>query len=315
MSDTNNSRIYGIIVTLLLLLSAGIGWFFWNKSRTMMVENDQKKVMIDSLSNVKIRLERDLDSLHIAYSSLRLENETLAGKVTSTAQQIAKSETDIQKIKTESANNLASLQGQIAGLLAAKTDYESVINTLRTENSNLKNENLTLKTDLSALQGNVSSLKGENLQLTAQVSDLSTKLADQIKQTQSASFRATSFRVEPEKRNDKITAKAKRVREIVVSFDLINVPAANWGQNKLYLVLTDEKGKGLPSTLPLTLVVVQTPLGKKEIEAHAVRPINIEKSQRLTMPYQLSEKLAAGSYVAAVYCDNGLLGATSFRLR
>lgn len=314
MSDTHNnngSQIYGIIVTLLLLCSAGIGWFFWNKSRTMMVENDRKKVIIDSLGTIKQNLERSLDSLQLAYSDLRMENEALAGKITAKAGEIARKDSQIQQIKQVNINtlgNIAALQAQITALQQAKNDYESVIAGLREENAVLKNENV-------ALRGDINQLKGKQDSLASQISLLSDKLAAQIRETHAAAFRATAFKVDSEKKNDKITVRAKRVREILVSFDLVNVPAQYWGSNKLYLVLTDEKGKTLPSDAPLTPVVLQTPQGRKEIEAHAIRPINIEKAQRPTMNFVLSEKLKSGTYVAAVYCDNGTLGATSFKLR
>lgn len=45
-----------------------------------------------------------------------------------------------------------------------------------------------------------------------EISDLGLKLEAQIKQTLSAQFKATAFRLEMERRNDKPTIRAKRTR-------------------------------------------------------------------------------------------------------
>jgi hypothetical protein len=37
-------------------------------------------------------------------------------------------------------------------------------------------------------------------------------------------------------------------------------------------------------------------------------------TQRMVFNYKLEDKLKAGNYVVAIYCDKGLLGASSFRL-
>lgn len=309
MNDNSATRIYGIIITLLLLLSAGIGWFFWNKSKNMMVENQKKQVQIDSLVSVKTRLQTELDSLQLSYANLRTENETLAGRIAVTAQMMAEKDAVIQRVKTESVDNqrdLASLRAQVQSLQQFKTEYETVIQTLKAENEQLRNENLALK-------GDISNLKGANDQLTAQVTDLSEKLAEQIRKTQSAVFKATSFKVEVERRNDKITSKARRAREILISFDLANVPATYQGPQKLYLSITDEKGKPIPTDNP-TKTTVMAPSGTIEIVAQAVKPVTLDETSRQNFAYKLEDKLKSGNYVVAIYCDKGLLGASSFRL-
>ncbi len=306
MSDNqSSSRVYGIIVTLLLLLSAGIGWFFWNKSKTILVEKEQQKVLLDSLGGVKMGLERQIDSLQLAYTDLRTENETLQGKIASTAAQVAQKESLVQQIKTQSTRDVNSLRGQVESLQAAKTEMETIINLLRAENSQLKNENVALKGENAALKGSKDSL-------AAEVNSLSDKLADQIRRTQSATFKATSFRVEIEKKNNKLTTRARRVREINVTFDLVDVPDQYLGEQKLYLVITDEKGKPIASTNP-TKVTVKAPSGSVEITACAYKSSFLKKTNRESFAYKLEEKIQKGNYVVAIYCEHGLLGVASFR--
>ncbi len=224
--STQNSRTYAIVVTVLLALAAVLGFFFWLKSRTYLEEKKQAETERQTLEIRKVTIEHELDSLASAYSSLRTENENLQGRVTSSASIIAQKESDIRNLKNQSAKDVGELRTQIALLESTKKDYEGFINLLRAENDSLKVEN-------QRLTGENLELKGANTQLSGQVQDLAKQLEQQIQKTQSATFKATSFRVWTAKKGEKLTTKARRSREIDVSFDLIDVPEPFQGQQNL----------------------------------------------------------------------------------
>lgn len=307
MSENSNSRVYAIIITVLLLLSAALGWFFWQKSRAMISESKERQATLDSLIQVKSNIEQELDSLSLAYSSLRTENENLQGRVTNTAALVEQKEITIKQLKSASAKNLDELRKQVAELLKVRTEYETIITVLRQENQQLREEN-------ERLTGENAQLKGEREQLSGQVTDLAKQLEEQIRKTQSATFKATSFRVEIERRNNKLTAKARQARELLVSFDLADVPQSFQGPQKLYLSVTDDKGNPVTSKNP-TKATVYAPTGPVEIMAQQVKQVVLESTQRMSFVHQLEDRLKSGNYVVAIYCDKGLLGASSFRLR
>lgn len=300
MSENANSRIYGIAVTLLLLLSAALGWFFWQKSQAVQAEGKQREAILDSLTQVKLDLQRELDSMSMDYSSLRTENENLQGRVTNTAALIEQKEIVIKQIKNASAKEEDALKKQVADLEKIKTEYETIITVLRQENLQLREDNQRLTE--------------ENTQLHGQVVDISKQLEDQIRKTQSATFKATAFRVDVERRNDKLTARARQARELLISFDLTEVPQPHQGPQKLYLTITDDKGNPIATENPIK-TTVYAPTGPVEILAQQVKQVVLENTQRLSFVHKLEDKLKAGNYVAAIYCDKGLLGASSFRLR
>lgn len=306
MSENQNSRLYGIIVTVLLLLSAIIGFFFWNRSQRAIKEREAEKAQYEALAKEKNQIERELDSLSVSYADLRTENETLQGKVTSTAEMVQQREIVIQQIRNSSAKDLADLRAQVASLQKVKTEYETITTMLRTENDQLKAEN-------ERLAGENEQLKGEKMQLTEQVGGLAKQLEDQIRKTQSAVFKASSFRVEIERRNDRLTYRAKKARELMVSFDLADVPQQYQGPQKLYMVITDEKGNPVATDNPVK-ATIYAPTGPVEIQAQQVKAVNLEGTQRLSFVHRFDERLKAGNYVVAIYCDKGLLGASSFRL-
>ncbi|MBV6443128.1 MAG: hypothetical protein EPGJADBJ_04857 [Saprospiraceae bacterium] len=306
MSNAQNTRVYGFIVTVLLALAAVLGFFFWQKSKNYMAEKEKAEAERQELEIQKVVIERELDSLSNAYSYLRTENENLQGRVTSTAALVEEKENAIRQIKSSTAADIAALRGQVAQLQRTKIELETIISTIRIENDSLRAEN-------QRLTGENTELKGANTQLSGQVQDLAKQLEEQIRKTQSANFKATSFRVWTARKNEKLTTKARRSREIDVSFDLADVPEPYQGPQKLYMVITDEKGNPIPSTNP-TKATVYAPTGPVEIQAQQVKAVVLESTQRMSFHHKFDEKLKSGNYVVAVYCDKGLLGASSFRL-
>ena len=302
----NNSRTTIIVLAVLLLLTGVSTVFFWNKARTLGNGNDRLTENVQSLEAEKMILQHDLDSLSASYGELRLENEDLRGKEAATAQLIVQKDAMLQKIKSQNKKEVGELKAQVQELRQLKIEYETLITAVQVENEQLKAENKRLTEENEQLQT-------ENSSLSGQVDDLAKKLEDQIRKTQSAKFKATSFRVEIGSRGDKQTLRAKKARDSTVSFDLVDVPQAYQGDQHLYLVITDENGKPIPSSKPIK-TSVEAPSGKVDVTAQQVKPVALKDTQRLSFSYKLDEKLKKGNYVAAIYCNVGLLGVSSFRL-
>jgi len=297
----------GLIITLILLvLSLGAAIFFWKKSRDAGMDNNRLTMSVQGLEAEKATIEQQLDSLSIAYGDLRTENEDLRGKEASSAEIIAKKDAAIRTIRTQNKRELEDLRVQVEELKKLKIEYETLITAIQVENEQLKREIEMLKEENQQLQT-------ENTGLSGQVSDLAQKLEDQIRKTQSAKFKASAFRVELGRRNDKQTIRAKKAREITVSFDLADVPAKYHGDQHLYLAITDDQGKPIASAKPIK-TTVEAPSGNIQIEAQQVKAVSLGETQRLSFTYKLDERLKRGNYVAAIYCNVGLLGVSSFKL-
>ncbi len=305
-NNNQNSRIGLIIAILLLVLCAGAGIFFWKKSHDTGQENVRLSDNVETLEAQKAKLEHDLDSLSTAYGNLRSENEDLRGKEASTATLVAQKDAALKKIKLQNNRELTELRTQLDELRQLKIEYETLITAVQVENEQLKAEN-------QRLQGENQQLQTENSTLSGQVGDLAKQLEEQIRKTQSAKFKATSFKVELERRNDKQTIRAKKAREISVSFDLIDVPTAYQGDQHLYLVIRDEKGLPVAASNPIK-TTIEAPSGKIDLVAQQVKAISIRETQRISFTYKFDEKLKPGNYVVGIYCNVGLLGASSFRL-
>ncbi|MBC7775602.1 MAG: hypothetical protein H7246_09200 [Phycisphaerae bacterium] len=306
MSDNQNSRTYAIVVTVLLLLAAGLGFFFWQKSKNYLAENEKLEKERMTLEAEKVQITTSLDSMTNAYSVLRTENESLQGRVASSAQQVQEKEVVIRQIKASTVKDLENLRTQVAELKKTKIEMETIITGLRLENEQLRAQ-------VEQLTADNAQLKGANTDLTGQVQDLAKQLESQIKKTQSATFKATSFSVQCERRGDKLTTRAKKAREIFVSFDLSNVPEAYQGEQKLYMAMTNDNAVPIVSKAPVK-VTINAPAGPVDITAQETKDVNLTTVQRVNFIHKFDERLKPGNYVVGIYCDRGLLGSATFKL-
>lgn len=306
MSDNQNSRTYAIVVTVLLLLAAALGFFFWQKSKNYLAENEKMEQERVALEAEKTQITTSLDSMTNAYSALRTENESLQGRVAVSAQQVQQKEAVIRQIKAASVKDLENLRAQVEELKKTKIELETIITGLRLENDQLRAQ-------VDQLSSDNAQLKGANTELTGQVQDLAKQLEAQIKKTQSATFKATSFSVQCERRGDKLTNRARKAREIFVSFDLADVPQSYQGQQKLYMAMTDDKAIPVMSKNAVK-ATINAPAGPVEITAQETKDVNLTGVQRVTFGHKFDERLKPGNYVVGIYCDKGLLGSATFKL-
>ncbi len=292
-----------LIAIILLLLLGGLGIWSWmrydNLSSIRQVETEQHEVVLDSLAQVKLALESQLDQLESDFSILRSENDTLANRLELSTNIIAAKEVAIQEIKGQNIREEGALRAQVQRLQTLKDRYETIIDVLSQKNTALTAENARLR--------------GEADSLTTQISELGRQLEAQIRQTLSAKYKATSFRVEMERRNDKLTLRAKRTRELKVSFELNNVPASFQGSQQIYMAITDDKGIPIPIDNPIQ-ATIKTEKGNVAIIAQATRLQNVIENQRILLSYKLDDRLKKGTYIVSVYSEKGLLGVASFRL-
>lgn len=292
-----------LIAIILLLITGGLGIWSWmrynNLDHLRQTESKQHESVIDSLVQVKFDLTSNLDQLQLAFTNLSADNDSLAEQLANATNIVAEKDTIIRSIKAQNIREESALRAQVQQLQAITNRYETIIAILGQKNAALTAENARLR--------------GTSDSLSIQNSELGKKLEAQIRQTMSAQYKATGFRVELARRNDKPTIRAKRTRELNISFELLRVPATYQGNQQLYLVITDDSGVPISSKNPIK-ATVKTEKGSVAIIAQATQLQNVIENQRIALNYQVEDRLKKGTYIVSVYSEKGLLGVASFRL-
>ena len=289
-----------LIAIILLLLAGGAGIWSWsqlNENRASQAR--QQAVMVDSLMQVKSGLESNLDQLERSFSNLSADNNWLSEQLATATNIIAQKDSVILEVKNQQLRNETALRTQVQRLQTVKDRYEAIIAVLNQQNADLAGEN--------------SRLHGATDLLSAQLSELGQQLEAQIRRNLSAQYKATSFRLDLVRRNDKLTVRARRTRELNLHFELNGVPPNYQGNQPLYLVITDDQGVPIASRNPVQLTL-NTEKGAVAIIAQATQMQNVMENQSIALAYPLEDRLKKGTYVVSIYSAKGLLGVAGFRL-
>ena len=129
-----------ILAVILALLLLGVAWwgFGLTKDKTRLTEErDHLEAELGDVKLLKSRLEVEVDSLERAYVSLTEENATLQGSLADAQATINRRDASIRKLKqtaksgNEAKAQVNTLTSEIQNLLAAKTQLESSIQSLK----------------------------------------------------------------------------------------------------------------------------------------------------------------------------------------
>lgn len=295
-----------------LFIAAVIAIIFLLFSRNKVANNlEATSVERDSLLVARTNLAHELDSIGFAFQTALTENDSLRGSMANLEKLVAEKDALVQKIRAQSSNSTAGLRKEINQLRQLRGELEGAM-------AQLQEENQKLLADNERLTGENQQLTVEKGQLSGQISDMQKfngTLQDQVAKLTRAGIKASAFRVDLERRSDKLTTRARRTREIGITFDLIDLPEQYQGAHTLYLVLTDVNGALLSSSTTNAKASIPTPNGTPlEIVAQQAKEVDLGAAQRLSFTYPIEEKLKPGTYIATVYADFGILGSSSFRL-
>ncbi len=302
-----------ILAVLAILLALGLGYSSWwgfglkGETETLAKNNSALKSELGEMAALKEDLAGEVDSLQAAYDLLAEENSTLQGDLEASNDKLKRRNYTIKSVKAENKQaevQMSGLRAEIQSLLSSRIQLENSIKDLQMENDSLRTRTTVLESDLGVARED-----------NAQLANLNRSIQEEVGKLTLANFKASGFRVELEKkRGSKATAKSRRAKRILASFDLANVPEKYQGVRPIYLVVTDDKGTPIKLNNPINATVAVN--GQEtNLQAAEMKEVNIIESQRISFKHTLGERLKSGFYRVSVYTDIGLLGASSFRLR
>lgn len=304
MDGKRGLTILAVVLGIFLILALLWGFRQNRQVGDLSAENTEVNQGLEEMTEIRDQLARQVDSLSQAYQGLATENSDLSGNLAGTQEKLQQAEAALSKAKRSSAAQANDLRAQINELIAARSGLESSITALQAENDSLRQRAGILEMDL-----------GRSQEENQALANLNQTMQGEIKKLTLENFKASAFQVDvQQKSGEKVTAKSRRARKIVVSFDLAAVPAEYQGVRPIYLVVTDEKGTPIQPENPIR-TSVNVNGQQMDLIALQAKEVNISDSQRLSLSHDLEDRLQPGYYRASVYTDIGLLGASSFRLR
>lgn len=227
MSEEKSSgkRILPIILGLLLVASVAGNIFQFFNTREIIHETEVTKLVVDSLTIRKQRLEAEVNSSIAQLEQFKGENAEMDSLL-----QVAYAKIDEQKKKIgyliEQNQDFQILQMKYQELQQTTNFYLAEINRLKEENTMLKGQ----VTDLSV---KVDQTTSENKDLKVKV-DVASKM--KVSYMTTKAFSVTNGGKEKE------TDKAKKTERLSINFTIDDNPLAQTGQHTVYFRILNPEG-------------------------------------------------------------------------
>lgn len=314
----------GLVMAILLLTHWGIKV----KEEKAIIQEEKKQLSneITALEGLKYTLQIEVDSLMGLYGKVAQENELLKKLLYDTNTKLIKSKYDFNEFRLESATAIHSLKESVQRLVKAKSTFENTIQATQKENElflaqagidRSTFDKILITSDepevvFQELQEAYTYVVANRKDAEANARLRRIRANQKPRAIDKKTLRATGFRTELERNGGKATIKGKRVKKILISFDLEQVPDEYLGEQELYLVIQDDRNQiiynnGKPAKVSIKGLMQSMPVVQSKRST-------LEKKQRITFDFELKRKLGKGYYIVLVYAKSGLLGKTSFRV-
>lgn len=286
--------ITGIVVALIALVVAVLGYHFLY-AKQLIQENEELKELAELEKEEMVSQYRDFDAQYEMLQN-QLSNDSLIAQIEDERRRTQELLEELERTKATDAAEIKRLKAEINSLRAVLRSYIMQVDSLNRLNQSLNEENTQIKEQISVANTQISSLSTERNQLKDKVN-----IAAQLD--------ATGFWVTPKDKKGKEAKKVKDVKRFAFGFTIVKNVTAQNGQRTLYarILKPDNSVMGNKGTFSYESTQVEY-TEKKYIEYTG-------EEEKVTMYSDVTEFLEAGTYKLFVFCDNQMIGQTSFTLK
>lgn len=286
--------ITGIAVALIALVVAVLGYHFLY-AKPLIQENEELKELAELEKEEMVSQYRDFDAQYEMLQN-QLSNDSLIAQIEDERRRTQELLEELERTKATDAAEIKRLKAEINSLRAVLRSYIMQVDSLNRLNQSLNEENTQIKEQISVANTQISNLSTERNQLKDKVN-----IAAQLD--------ATGFWVTPKDKKGKEAKKVKDVKRFAFGFTIVKNVTAQNGQRTLYarILKPDNSVMGNKGTFTYENTSVEY-TEKKYIEYTG-------EEEKVTMYSDVTEFLEAGTYKLFVFCDNQMIGQTSFTLK
>ncbi|HTJ48882.1 MAG TPA: hypothetical protein VL443_05445 [Cyclobacteriaceae bacterium] len=292
-TENNGNKRSGIVTAIAILLLIGAGIF-------LTVEMNLNNRLVDDLKNEKLNAESLL--------SQKLSVGKELHKITSDLKQGEEKISDLNKLLLASLQKLETAQRD----LKKSKDQTATVARLKKESKELLKQKEYLEQQVAYYKISLKDLQSSNDDLKKAVALLQQQnkdLTDALNEQRLASM--NEILIESRKKNNRLTVKAKRTRNLVVSVDLPS------NADKLSYKIVDPFGEELTEkdgTISSKIVSENKPRSQAFYTAENSA---VPKStfNRVEITYLAKEKLTAGTYKIDIQSNSKSIGSLQVMLR
>ncbi|MEI6851584.1 MAG: hypothetical protein WCL06_02030 [Bacteroidota bacterium] len=276
-----------ILLLLILFITAR------STVHTFVVEKEkmvsERQSMQKTLDSLKAEHQKMLSQYGIMTQDLKLKDSTIQAQTA-----------EIQKlIESNAGKNM--IQKKLDYLRGITQDYVAQIDKLLKENENLKTEVASAKNDIQTE-------KDKNQALSKDKDDLTQKISSAAV-LQAYGIQATGVRFKSGGKKEEVVDKAKRVEKIKITFTLSKNPLVEPGPKTVYVRIARPDNAILQDGQSFEYQ-------GQQIMYSLMKGVNYDgKPVAVTLYYEKTDRIIAGSYNITVFSDGQDIGQTTLVLK
>src|SRR5574344_118837 len=291
---TTKLMVIGIAAALAAIVIA-VALYHYLYAKPLAQENEELKELAEI---DKKEMETQYREFEAQYEMLqsRLNNDSLIAQIEKERRHTQQLLEELERTKSTDAAEIKRLKEEITSLRAVLRSYIMQVDSLNRLNQHLNEENTQYKEQISVANTQISNLSSERNVLKDKV-DIAAQLD------------ATGFWVSPKNKKSKDANKAKDVKKISFGFTIVkNVTATN-GQRTIYVRILKPDNSVMGKKGAFSYENTQLDYSEKKYLDYT------GEEQKVTMYSNIEEYIEAGQYKVFVFCDNQMIGQTSFTLQ
>ena len=286
--------ILGVVVAL-IAIAAAILVYHNLFTKPLMEENNDLKELAEL---EKQEMENQYKEFDVQYEMLQsqLSNDSLIAQIENERRHTQQLLEELERTKATDAAEIKRLKAEIASLREVLRSYIMQVDSLNRINQSLNEENTQIKEQITQANTQITNLSTERNELKDKVN-----IAAQLD--------ATGFWVTPKDKKSKDAKKVKDVKKFAFGFTIVKNVTAQNGQRivSARILKPDNSVMGKKGTFPYENTQLEY-TEKKYIDYTG-------EEEKVTMYSDVTEFLEAGTYKLFIFCDNQMIGQTTFNLK
>lgn len=286
-----------ILIILVFLQTAVIGWLVWDKINTKKEVKLITKTLVQTKSE-KAVIEEELETMYRQYDGLKTNNQELNQQLDIQKEKIEETLKQLKNVKRGNYARIKQLQDETETLKAIMKDFVKQIDKLNTENKRLNVENNKIKKNYTNQIARTDSLIYEKDSLSNQV-----KIAKVLK--------ANQISVLVLNKRDKKTSRARKLKKIKTCFIIDENVLARKGKRNVYIRISGPDG--------IILMSEESGMFKynnKEIAYSSKRDVSYDgKETNVCIFWTANAEQSKGKYEIDIFMDGHQIGTQYFSLK
>lgn len=283
-------RIVIIILSLLIVILAGLGVYLWLELRNSEARNIEAHEL---MALEREEMLNDLTTAQVQYDELivRINNDSLKYKLEREQLRTQQLLEELEHTKATSAAEITRLKKELRTVRSVLKSYVIQIDSLNRENESLKKENQAVRNKYNEASKKIDNLAEEKNVLSKKVT-----LASQLD--------ATAVKLFLLRNNATETKSIKRAKQIEVDFTITKNITAKTGEKKVYVRIIQPDQEPLYKSTRNVFIYEN-----REINYSMSKNIEYTgEEQTVTLYWNIEEILQKGKYEAYIFIDGNMIG-------